>query len=189
MLKLSLSLLKRILVVIVSMRVIGYVADMYYLYHVLAFLGVAIAPIISSQYFMPYLLDPTRFYSDLLGRGMANSGSWTPPPWLLMFLVKHVSMLIWLYFVSKFICKLFTLKACGKDVPAVDSFYARQLTLKAYAVYWVMQIPFMKALIYLVLPFNLPFHKYLISGLPMAIVSMIFLARGCLPAIYQAVCR
>ena len=184
-----LSILKRFLVVVVCMRVIGYVADMSYLYHVLAFLGVAIAPIVSSQYFMPYLLDPSRFYSDLLGRGTAVTGAWTPPPWWLMFVIKHVSMLLWLYFVSRMICKLFALKSCGEDNPLADSFYARQLAFKAYAVYWVMQIPFMRALIYLLLPFSLPFHKYLIAGIPMAIVYIVFLVRGCLPAIYHIACR
>ena len=186
---LSISLLKRILILVVSMRIIGYCAHVSYLYHFLAFSGVAIAPVVSSQYFMPYLLDPSRFFSELLGRGTANTGMWSPPPAVLMFLVKHVSMLLWLYFVSQMTCKLFTLKTCGKDNPSTDSFYARQLTFKAYAVYWVMQIPFMKALIYLFLPLSLPFHKYLIAGIPMAIVHLVFLVRGCLPAIYRIACR
>ena len=186
---LTLSLVKRFLLLVVCMRVIGYVADTYYLYHVLAFLGVAVAPIVASQYFMPYVLDPSRFYSELIGRGAAKTGMWSPPPWLLIFLVKHVSMLLWLYLVSKTICRLFSLKTCGIDSPVADSFYARQLTLKAYGMYWIMQVPFMKALIYLLLPFSLPFHKYLIAGIPMAIVYTVFLVRGCLPAIYQIACR
>ncbi len=189
MMRVTLALLKRILVVVVCMRAIGFVADMAYLYHVLAFLGVAIAPVVSSQYFMPYLLGPSRFYSDLIGRGLASSATWSPPPAVLMFVVRHASMLVWLYLVSRTVCKLLARKTCANDNTSVTAFYARQLTFKAYGMYWLIQIPIVKAFVYLMLPISLPFHKYLIAGIPMAIVHLTFLVRRCLPSIYQTLCR
>lgn len=184
---LILSLVKRALFTILVMRCIGIVSDLAYLYHTLAFIGIAVAPVLSAKYFMPYLLAPSRFYSDWIGRGPGMTGMWSPPSWLLQTIVKHATMLVWIYYVSKIILKLCALKKCGKNNSAIDSIYARQLTFKAYGMYWIMQLPIVKAILFL-LPISLPFNKYMNSGIPMAILYLVFLVKSCLPPVYQIAC-
>lgn len=184
---LVLSIVKRAVLAIIAMRCIGIVSDLAYLYHFLAFVGVACAPVLSAKYFMPYILSPSRFYSDWIGRGPGMTGTWLPPSWLLQTSVKHVTMLVWIFYVSKTILKLLALKKCGKDNSMADSFYARQLTWKAYGMYWITQIPIVKAITFL-FPMSLPFNKYLMSGIPMACLYIIFLVKGCLPPVYQIAC-
>lgn len=62
------------------------------------------------------------------------------------------------------------LRRCGRDVAPVGSQYARQLTGKAYLVYLLMQIDLLKAAMYVFLPTSIPYLKFLLSGIPMAIV-------------------